>query len=568
MIDVPNVIGNGITYSQILGGENSINSPPVNVVNSAPGSMLLGFYTPSALYIDSITIQSSNPPKIDVAFEVNKKGGLLNFTLKLPRDINIKFFNQMFVQFFINQNHWYTGIIDYNPVNDSNEMEITLQGNGFVKQLDKQIINTTYTNKTIQYIINDIFLNRIYGQTDIYYNIIFNNPPDTTLAFYEANDKSVKSILDDLLSYCNISYLSVEYTYYIDKDRFFHFEIIDKNSIQKNFFEGIDYQNPKVSINSDKIVNSINLYITNLNSQQVVFDSNISDIDSIANYGLRQEKLTLPGNMDAASGEGIANYRINRWGNPRKTISIDKLKTESSPFIFGTYNITNKQQQYDFVVDECNDISKWVLNFITSTLVLETQNVNSGRNSFKWTKGVDYSEYIEFTIPDPILFWETVTVWVKPTSLNTQYCVQCIDMNGNFPAGNDFAYLITEDGRRLITEDNRHLITEYTLIKTFVNQQKNVFQPLIVTNVGNLKSVKKIRIYNYNINSVCYIDRIEVGGRLFSTSTLTLESIKYRTVSSVILATAQFGEIEEDATDKIKSISDNQADIFNIFSKH
>jgi hypothetical protein len=570
--------------------------------------LLIEFYTPGGVYVDCLDSKALGPYAFKPDFTIDKRGGLLSFTIKIQRNIDIRLFNQMFVKFWINQNLWCTGYIDFLPLYDQSDETIELEGFGFIKQLEKTLINQTYNNEDVNDIIDDIFTVQILNKTDILYNVVNINLPAKILTLLEANDKNVKSVIEDIVDACNVSFDTTEYTYWIAPTRYIYIDEVDKINLVRNFFEGYDFQKPKTKQKTDKLVNKINIYKTAAASQTVAYSSTVSDADSIARYGEKVQKLPLPSNMDVTTGEDIANYKISRWKDPKKTVQIKDLQIEDEPFPFGIYGLTSRHQDNTFVLDECNTLDTWNYNLPGSVITIETINVFSGRNAFRWQVSTYNTDYIEFVLTEPIYFWEYIIFWIRPESDTCEYQVYIEDKDGNSLNSDYFIcetydvnpdYLVLENGvdyfttnstrsvwrnivlqvihdnRNIALENNDLFALENGVDELIIDGYRIVLNTLVIgdynkmqlANEEQLTNIKKIKIANVGNGTTSYFDRLEVAGRMFSTSKLTLEKIKYFTTGNQILADADFGEIEENAIDKIKEINKKQMSLFSIFEK-
>jgi len=570
---------------------------------------IVKFYTPSGIYIDSFNMQGTNPYAMQLKITDEKIGGLKDFSITIQRDVTIRMFNQMFVEFWINQNRWYTGIVNFLPEVDQKKDDIEIQGNGLYSQLQDQVMSHTYNNKTPQEIIDDIFTNQIFGKTDVLYSIANINPPAITLTTFEANDKKVASVLENLMEICNVNFNAAEYICYVHSDKYIYFEEMEKATLKRNFFEGSDFQDPKVKIKTNKLINAIDIFITDAVSQTVAYSSTVNDTDSIAYYGESKQKLTIPSNMDSDTGENIANYRIEKWKNPKKTIKLKDLKIEEEPFPFGLYGITTRHELNRFVVDECNTLDTWTYNLAGSSIFIDDAIMMSGRNSFRWEVTSYDSDYIQFEFDEPLWFWEDLILWIRPEDWECEYQVYVEDSDGNSLNSDYFIlevndlnpdYLMLENGtdyfttnsirsvfRNVVIEiihDNRNIALENNDLFVLENGVDELvidglevvlnkmvlgdFNPVSIPNGNQIYNIKKIKIASVGAGTTSYLDRIEVIGRMFSTSKLTMEKIRYSTDNNQILADADFGEIEENAVDKIKEIKETQTSIFSIFEKH
>jgi hypothetical protein len=570
---------------------------------------LIEFYTPSGVWVDCINTKALMPYAIQFKITDEKLWGLKKFEIKIQRNIDIRLFNQMLVKFWINSNHWFTGYIDFLPVYDQTDKTIELEGYGFARQLDKNaLLQIVYNNEDVSDIIDDIFTNQINGMTDILYNAANINLPAKILTTLEANDKQAANVIESILEACNSNFDTTEYTAWIAPDRYIYIDEVEKINIIRNFFEGYDYQDTKPKLKSDKLTNKINIYKTAAGSQTVSYDSTVSDADSIAKYDEKIQKLTIPSNMDSTTGQDIANYKISRWKDPKKTLQVKDLQIEDEPFPFGSYGITSRHQDNTIVIDECNALTDWNYNLPGSSLTIDKTKVFSGRNAFRWEVTAYNTDYIEYELDEPLWFWESLTFWISPETDNCEYQVYIEDKDGNSLNSDYFIcetydvnpdYLILENGVDYFTtnstrsvwrnivisvvHDNRNIALENEDLFVLENgvdelvidgyrTSLNVlvigdYNPMRIYNENQLTNIKKFKLANVGNGTTSYLDRLEISGRIFLTSKLTLEKITYSSNANQILADADFGEIEENAIDKIKEINKKQANIFSIFEK-
>jgi hypothetical protein len=380
MAMLSNISRSGIVHNRaILRGFISYIALPN--VTQPKNSILIDFFTLSDNFIDSISTFSESLTKIGIEFTDELIGGLKEFTLTLNRDFSIQIFDQMIVKLYMNNVHWWTGIIKIKPTNDNNSQVIDYRGVGLIEQLGKEEINLVYQNTTVKAILDDLFGVQMIT-TDIFFDSTKIVPPDIAIVKLEFNNKTLLDCLDELLEICNVDFNNYEYRYYIDVDRFIAFDSIDKDIIQDSLFEGYDYQAPAVTVNSGKIINEVKIFRAQENSQTVELVDTLTDPDSIANYGKVDKKITINDYADIDDATYIGRAQIERYKEPIKIIKVNDIIREN-PMIFGNYRLNNSIQEYTILISDFNQLSDWNL-FITDTIIsIETINVQSGRNCFK-----------------------------------------------------------------------------------------------------------------------------------------------------------------------------------------
>jgi len=527
--------GIGHTHGNIIlrGANTLIENFQATILEN---DVIIALYTVSGLYVDSITLNSETNTVLDFEFEKRIVGGLKNFSIFLNRKFMIQIYNQMIAVVTYAGSILFRGLVSVVPKQDQSKDVIEYKGDGFINQLSNIKMTKTYTSQTLLYILNDIFTVILLGLTDIIYNIANILPPNITIT-YEIKNKAVLDVIDYIMQIANINFDSIEYVYYVGKDQQFYFTGISKTTIINSFFEDIDFKNNDNKKSIKDIKNKINIFRPISGSTDLEYVSTIQDNNSIAEYGVKEENITIESYVSQTTAENIASYIISRYKDPITTTKIKKLSMFTE---FGMYRVNNRFDLYSDVIDECNNLSSWDLtNIINTTCILEKYYILSGRNSFKITLTTgSTNEYIEYTLSNEMYFIQTIYIWLSFNVTNsTAIKVSAYDNAG--------------------TEIN-------TSIYASVNQQFVKYTLSIPSNT--IRNIKKIRItFLVDTAIIIYLDRIEVSGYKWSSNDLMLRKLTGYIKAGKVYFDYGLGELDDNAADKIKKLDDKAQNIMSIF---
>jgi hypothetical protein len=554
------IVGIGQIYGNtIMRGSNQYIE---DIAIEAQFSIEIQFYSITGEFVDSVGTSYDKAPSLKLDLKERKNGGLESFDFELSRNIDIPFNNQMEIRVFVFGNHWFSGELLYNPDQDTRNVKFKYEGKGYSHYFKDITVNELYENKTLKYIIEDLLDTYIVDDTPIRIDSDRINPPDITVTKLELNDKKVSKALDRVLEIANST--GDQYKYLVDKDKIFEFSIILEIN-QDAFFEGTDYQNPKVKSNNNDIVNLIEIYRSKEGTDEVEYVSTIQDLESQGKYGIKSEPLTIPDFLDTTTAERIAQAKIDQKKDPLKTIVIDNLNVNLNPFDIGYYLINNKFDSYVKLINECEELDDWTLNISDTTVTEDTDKVFSGRKAFKCVTGSGSKyEYLEYELEEELYFPDKFILYIAQDTTGEMFNIQVFDVDGN----NLFlteAFLLQENGDPLLQENGDPILLEglYGINVTVLNDYHK-----IEVDISALENVKKVRIvFVTNEGFTGYIDRIEFSTNSYFQNRLLLDEIIYSLDSSSFLAKATFGEKIFNIIDDIKKIKDDTNNIFNIFEK-
>jgi hypothetical protein len=530
-------------------------------------NVLIQFFTLSNLYIDSINLFGEQNTALDISFDMEIEGGLKSFKLKLDRKYEVRIFEQTIVKIYMNNLPYVTGLLKIRPTQDNADQYLTYEGIGLIELLDNEQINEVYENVTVKYILDDLILNQMIN-TDIYFDTSKIIPPDITIIKLEFNNVSILEAIKTLLNLCNTDFNNDEYKFYVDIDRFFCFDTIDKDIIIDTWTEGFDYQNPSIQENEGKIINEIKIFRTQEDSQEVEIVTTLSDSLSIAKYGIKSKSITVNNYADIADATLIGNYNIERYKYPYKTAKLKNMTIEA-PLEFGTYRINDGIQEITKSISDFNDLSEFDMGKIINTVItIEDYIVQSGRLCYKIeTHAGSSGEYIEITLPQQINFPEYIDLWIRQEIPGQFIFFMFFDEYGN-TVEYDEINMITENGYDIITENGNDLIMESgsTGINVYLSGQ---FIPVTIP-IDNtqIKSLKKVRIiFTTNAENTFYLDRLECRSRQYITSDLVLRKASYKINGGIFTSDISLGEPVKNAVDDLTELGDETANIQAIFQK-
>jgi hypothetical protein len=381
----------------------------------------------------------------------------------------------------------------------------------------------------------------------------------------EAKNKKINVIIERLLEIANYNYTEDQYRLGVDNEMEFFFEKIDNDTIT-GFFEGYQYQNPDVNTNKNDIINQIKIYRSQEDSQQVELITTVEDLTSQGLYGLKFKKLIVADFVDANTAIKIAQSILEFRKDPQKIIEIGNINVGTTPFTFGFYDIHNKNDFYIEKVSDFEQLSDWTINSVGTTITVIQDNVFSERNAFKIvTSANSIGDFMEIELENAVYFPEQLIFYVNQNPLGEVINIQIEDEDGNI-LGLSEGFLLLEDGGFLLQENGGRLLLEDLNvgidIRIVDEYQKQVFD---LTSLTNVKKIKISFITN-NIFTL-YFDRMEIKYKGYKYNNLVLDSIKYESSRSNILANMTFGDKVPSIVNDIKEVKDESDNILGIFEK-
>jgi hypothetical protein len=523
-------LGGGIFLGVGLRQSTAIDDPDIVGINTYNGIGII-FYSPSQERVASLTAGHGEGEKLESKMNFLKYGNLKDFEITMLRNNEIPFFNGMRVEFFYRNLPFAYGYIDSIPETDQISSTVQIGGKGYVQKLKDKKISVSYTNKTIEYILNDL------GGT-YFYDLGFNHntdkiqPPNTIISSVDWSEKDLLKIINDLISISNTSFETAEYIYGIDQHGDFYFKGIAEDELEGAYFEGYNYQNPKIENDAGNIVNQVQLYRTQSGSdKETEYVNTYNDSDSIDQYGLYERKVTFSDFIDNTTAQNAANGIIADLKNPKIRLTINDLIIDSI-LNYGYYSVNNKKQDQKTIVSDFALASEWDDTLTTSTITIIDENVYTGRLCYQWDIDNSEDDYIEKEVE-----------YYSPTKLKL-FIRQ--DIAGEYLS-------ITINGG---TPENINV--------PFTNDWAEI--EIDLTGIAKVTDIVLTVLDNSDITIL--LDRMEIYTNTYVQRLLSLENVSYKLGSSSIKCEqATFGTEKILATEELKKIDEKNKVAVEIFSK-
>lgn len=560
------ILGLGIYNNQILRG--TIEYVPESEI-ILQENIKIGFYSILGAYIGSITNQHDNCGYIGLKIKEKRYGGLDSFEFELSKLPDFTLFNQMVCRFHINGIHWFTGELSYKSDGGTKKPIKKFTGDGYKKYFKNRKIKVEYANKTIKEIIQDVMDNYIIDDTPITYNSDDIIPYDYMISSIKFNNKSIMDIMETLTNISNQNYTNNKYYFYIDENIFFHFGEMP-SEIQKGFFEGVSFQNPDAKTNDKSVINQIDIFRNQSDSQENEFVSRIEDKESQDKYGIRHKDLNYNDFADKTTCEKLADFLVKKYNEELIEIKVKSLKL-SEKLNMGHYKIATRKKDYTLQISDFADFLDWDKFANNTTLSIDDTEALSGKKSIKIVTTIgSNNEYIEKILDDPVFFPDTLSLYLKQNAIGTYIYIRAYDEDGNVIGSGTTTlaslllesggYLLLESGGKFQLESNQNTLgVDVKIIGTWYRYKFDI---------SALTNLAKIRIiFATNENITFWIDRMELTANIWKHNNLLLDEIEYDFEKSGVKANAVFGEKNPSIIDKIKELDDKNKFITEIFNK-
>ncbi|MEJ2248047.1 MAG: LamG domain-containing protein [Candidatus Lokiarchaeota archaeon] len=507
-------------------------------------------------------------------------GGLDKYTFKLPKTIDIPLSLNNDCYFYLNSDLKFVGYIEEEPLRDQEKPILEIKGRGYFNRLKKIIINETFSNETLQYIVYSI--GRDYLHKENHLNIFFNPykiiVPDISSIDIEFKDKNLLEVFEHILSICNYNYLTERYRLFIDNDKDLVIKPITSEYI--NFlYEGYHFHNIELSLDDSKIVNKIKAYRTISGSpKEAEYVNTYEDTDSQSKYGVYQEKLIFSDYYNNDIVGKIISFLFAKHGVPEKIIKIKNV-IFNDIVEFGKFIVGSKRELYWRTIVNCDSVTIWnTTNLIDTSIEVSNEHVLTGKKSLKLTTIVgSVDEYIEFTCDDVLylpqivrmfIFFEQGSPELEVTYYDNKSNTVTIDINASNLYNNQWIRLTEEIGQR--TEEVNLQVYTASLLDFEVNTDISTVENLTVRRelAPGLLNISKIRLtIKSDISSIFYIDLFDTFSDIYNFHDVLLEEVKYVFSSVGLRADLNFGSKQENLIDEIEDKIDKQNVAANIFSK-
>ncbi|MHA1302132.1 MAG: LamG domain-containing protein [Candidatus Heimdallarchaeaceae archaeon] len=469
-------------------------------------------------------------------------GGVEKFSFEIPRDYDIPISGGSECYFYINGTLWFIGYIINLPEKDQTDLILKIEGSGFSKKLTEKIINVTYITKTLSFIIDDIGTTYLGTSVGVYYNAAKIDVPIINDISIEFKDKNLFDVFSELLKIANYDYDTTKYRWYVDNERELVFEEINTTS-QETYFEGYDYQSPKVDKKGSEVVNKILAFRTKLADRfSTEYVATYQDTESQGRLGIFEKKMIFPDYADNTTIQNISNSIINQFAYPSKRVRIKDLVV-TNPLSFGFYGLANKRDYYWQLLAECDTLTGWDTgNLTVTTFSVSTDKVLTGLRSLKFiTADGSLGDYVEYTLDEILYFPVNLRFYIY--FLTTAISVKLVFIDKDDAQVEIEAKQITDEWAQI--ESSIEEVTDLGFMKVSDGFLKvsDGFMKVRHLALAGITSIKKIRIYiNSNTVTTFYIDRIEASANMYKYAKLLLKQSNYTLSSLGFFVDAVFGE--------------------------
>lgn len=521
------------------------------------------FFSPSGDLVGNVGTSYFNSQLLSCSFKVRKLGGLESFTIDISRDVEIPFFNGMETRIYVYGNLWYTGQLIYTPGQDRRNVSFPFDGKGYRRYLKDVVINELYTSETLEDILKDIIENDLAANTEVLYNPDKIEPPNITVTKLELNDKTVEKAVNTILQIANYQYNTAQYYWGVDEDKEFFFKALPTDDLY-GFFEGWQYQNPETEDDINNVINKVNIYRSQENSDSVEFVTSVEDTTSQAKYGLRMNKITIADFVDTTEATKIAQAIIEEFKEPKTRNTISELIPETTPYDFGKYLINNRKIDYFLLVNDFEDLSEWTQSISNTTITLSSNKVWSGKKAFKVeTTSGSFGEYIELTLDEPVYFVDFIRLYVYQDISGNLIDIDVFDSDGVQETFD--ACLIEEDFDTILLENGTQcFLMENNAVDLYISGDYIEVRRTITT----LDNIKRVRItFKTNEDALLFLDRLDFKVDSHKQNNLVMEEIEYSFERASFKAVASFGNRVPTLIDDIQELNEKTTNVIDIFQK-
>lgn len=537
----------------------SIQEPDITGINTFNGLGVI-FYSPSNEQIANLTAGRGEGVKLEASLTFQKYGNLKDFEIVMLRNNEIPFFNGMNVRFYYQNLAFAYGFVDTVPETDQKRSTVEISGSGYTSKLKDKKISASYTSNTIEYIIDDLGTT-YFSDLGINYNSLKNNPPNITISSVAWDDKDLLKIINDLIAISNNNFDTVEYIYGIDEFGDFYFKGIAETEIVSSYFEGFNYQDPKVDNDASDIVNRVQLYRTQSgNEKESEYVDTFSNDNSIDQYGLYERKVTFSDFLDDTTAENAANGIIENHKFPKYRIDVEDLIIDNV-LEYGYYVINNKQQDQKLLISDFATSTEWTQSLTTSSISIIDSPVYTGRLCYEWDINNSVDDYISKEIE-----------YYNPTKLRLyirqdtagEYLSILIDGTHKEPG-----YLVDNNDKYFLTDTDIPIGTLSGYQAEGINVPFSDDWIAVDFDLSYYFKITDVTITVIDASNVTILlDRMEVYTDSYVQRTLSLEDVSYTMDDkSIKCKDATFGTDRIMVTEELKKLDEENKVAVEIFSK-
>jgi hypothetical protein len=500
-------------------------------------------------------------------FTIDSKGGLSSLSFHVPREDASLIEKNGIVELFFNGSRVVSGYVKTAPIESSADESLEITCGGFASRLSEQTITATWTSVDVGTII--AALSSYLAILGIAYDPSLISMSAFTVASYEANDTSLKTVIEDIIDIINVAYSTTEYRYSVDAAR--RLMIVPISSMLGNIFEGWAFQNPAIEDSYDDLVNALRVYRTLSGSSNTEFVALYTDADSIELNGRTEKKLVFSNYVDAATIAQIATAIFQRFANPLRIVSIEKMHISKALLAFGKYGINSKIREYNTRIFRSDNLDNYISAFSSDVALSEdATHVLTGNIALKCVLGALASGYIRIDL-SPIKQFPTeinISLWM---SSGAKIVLEAVSSLGD---------VVSKTIENATSEGQWKTVSipiDLTLRVVAIDAEDYALSVSDGTNARALYGVlssdnylfdlSNIRIRWASVSTSIWIDNITVKTHEFSRATLPLKSASYYQENGALFCDAEFGSKDEDLADVVLDIAAEASTLTDIFAK-
>ena len=283
--------------------------------------------------------------------------GTFSFVLDDDPPFDLTYRTRVDIHLYFDEVAWFTGFVQTIP-QPGQKKPFEFSGFGFFEQLDWVTISESYKDQDVADIVKDIVQNTVAPNTQIIYNA----------SKIEATGYTVNSI-DFYLSFAkdaiqSLADIAQGFEFGVDNVREFYFRAIDTDP-KYHLWAGKQFQNIQIEENPFSVRNKLYIKVGLIQGEGYGYikeGSNcigsVSDTDSIAAYGLRENVVTAPDILDIDDATRWAEMVLAEMKDPEvrakiSNIMLDKNKTKIDAE--GKVRVTtHESSEYEFNIEKVN----------------------------------------------------------------------------------------------------------------------------------------------------------------------------------------------------------------------
>lgn len=290
---------------------------------------VINFYNSMGIRTAQISSDMLNNPIASFEFELITTGcGAFTLTMDKKHTVEIGYNQRVDISLFGDIKPWFSGYIQRIPQAGSTDDMAVYSGFGFFNQLDDLFVNETFEDIEISKIVDSV-AKKIELKSRIVYNknkIYSTGYTATKLTFdFIKAKEAIKTLAE----------FAVNYLYGVDERRELFFKPANMEINEKSrFWVGHHVQQFVPEEDTSKIVNFFYVKGGELkegSNMYVGFDGlpvPFTDAQSVADYGLKEDVLSIPSAIGEADIERWGISELDRLKSPQRSAKVDKFSPD------------------------------------------------------------------------------------------------------------------------------------------------------------------------------------------------------------------------------------------------